>query len=222
MISSIKNNTFVAGTIRLLRRVRSYYIRRGSFGLYDKSSSISIPFIHDGDRNIFIGPHVYIGPRSCLSATNAKIIFKGHVSVGEDLTIHTGNHARILGLYHDQITESTKPKGYDQDVIVEDDVWIGCRVTILMGVTVGRGSTIAAGSVVTKDVPPYSIVGGVPAKFIKFQYTIDEIKEHENRLYPQDKRLSEKFLLDVYTKYRGVIITSKYRDSLKSFNNLAA
>lgn len=142
--------------------------------------------------------------------------------MGEDLTIHTGNHARILGLYHDQITESTKPKGYDQDVIVEDDVWIGCRVTILMGVTVGRGSTIAAGSVVTKDVPPYSIVGGVPAKFIKFQYTIDEIKEHENRLYPQDKRLSEKFLLDVYTKYRGVIITSKYRDSLKSFNNLAA
>ena len=76
-------------------------------------------------------------------------------------------------------------------------------MTILMGVTVGRGSTIAAGSVVTKDVPPYSIVGGVPAKFIKFQYTIDEIKEHENRRYPQDKRLSEKFLLDVYTKYRG-------------------
>ena len=52
-------------------------------------------------------------------------------------------------------------------VVVEDNVWIGERVCILSGVTVGKGAIVAANSVVTKDVPPYSVVGGVPAKLIK-------------------------------------------------------
>ena len=51
--------------------------------------------------------------------------------------------------------------------IIEDDVWIGRNVIILHGLIVGKGSIIAAGSVVTKNIPPYSIVGGIPAKFIK-------------------------------------------------------
>ena len=203
MISFIKYNTFVAGTFRILRRIKSYYLKRGDFGQLEKTSSISVPFVHDGDNNIYIGPYVYIGPRSCLSATNAKIIFKGHDSVGEDLSIHTGNHARVIGTFHDQITEDTKPKGYDKEVIVEEDVWIGSRVTILMGVTVGRGATIAAGAVVTKDVPPYSITGGVPAKFIKFQYTIDEIIEHEAQLYPLEMRLSRNMLEELYSRWGG-------------------
>lgn len=151
---------------------------------------------------MIIGPRTYIGPRACLSATNAKIIFKGHTSVGEDLSIHTGNHARIVGMFHNDITEANKPEGYDKEVVIEEDVWIGSRVTILMGVTVGRGSTIAAGAVVSKDVPPYSIVGGVPAKFIKFQWTIDEIIEHEAKLYPENQRFTRKQLYDIVEKYK--------------------
>ena len=53
------------------------------------------------------------------------------------------------------------------DVVIEDDCWIGCNVTVLSGVTIGRGSIVAAGAVVNKDVPPYSIVGGVPARLLK-------------------------------------------------------
>ena len=56
-----------------------------------------------------------------------------------------------------------------QKVIIGDDVWIGTRVIILPGVRVGTGSIIGAGAVVTKDVPDYAIVGGVPAKIIKFR-----------------------------------------------------
>ena len=55
----------------------------------------------------------------------------------------------------------------EQPVIIEDDVWIGARVTILPGCRICKGSVIAAGAVVTRDVPPYTIVGGVPARFIK-------------------------------------------------------
>lgn len=85
------------------------------------------------------------------------------------------------------------------DIVVEDDVWIGFRSIVLSGVHIGQGAVVAAGSVVTKDVPPYAIVGGVPAKIIKYRFEpqmIEEllkvdyskltermIKEHINELY---------------------------------------
>ena len=68
---------------------------------------------------------------------------------------------------------------YDQPVVIEDDVWCGANVTILKGVTIGHGSVVAAGAVVTKSFPPYSIIGGIPAKLLKMRFTEEEIKEHE-------------------------------------------
>ena len=61
------------------------------------------------------------------------------------------------------------------DIIVDDDVWIGYGATILSGVHVGQGAIIAAGALVSKDVPPYAIVGGVPAKVIKFRFSKDVV-----------------------------------------------
>ena len=62
------------------------------------------------------------------------------------------------------------------DIIVADDVWIGQRATIMAGVTIRQGAIVAAGAVVTKDVPPYSIVAGVPAKVIKYRFSDDVIE----------------------------------------------
>lgn len=63
------------------------------------------------------------------------------------------------------------------DIIVDDDVWIGYGATIMSGVHIGQGAVIAAGAVVTKDVPPYAIVGGVPAKVIKYRFEPEMIEE---------------------------------------------
>lgn len=63
------------------------------------------------------------------------------------------------------------------DILVDDDVWIGYGSTILSGVHIGQGAVIAAGSVVAKDVPPYAIVGGVPAKVIKYRFAPEMIEE---------------------------------------------
>ncbi len=63
------------------------------------------------------------------------------------------------------------------NIIIDDDVWIGYRSTIMSGVHIGQGAVIAAGAVVTKDVPPYSIVGGVPAKVIKYRFKPQIIHE---------------------------------------------
>lgn len=74
----------------------------------------------------------------------------------------------------------------DQDVIFEGDNWIGMNVTVLKGVTIGRGCIVAAGAVVNKSTPPYSIVGGVPAKVLKMRFTPEQITEHEAILYRKE------------------------------------
>lgn len=75
-------------------------------------------------------------------------------------------------------------------IIIGNDVWIGARVVILDGVKVGDGAVIATGAIVTKDVPPYAIVGGVPAKIIKYRASEEQIREYADsewwNLSPQE------------------------------------
>ena len=76
-------------------------------------------------------------------------------------------------------------RGDKYKIIINDDVWIGQSVNILSPARIGRGSIVSAGSVVVKDVPPYAIVGGVPAKVISWRFTPEEVAEHERILIAQ-------------------------------------
>ncbi|WP_301827789.1 DapH/DapD/GlmU-related protein, partial [uncultured Parabacteroides sp.] len=142
-------------------------------------------------RNISIGNDVYIGPDARFIATESRIYIGSKILFGPNVTIIGGDH-RItdVGIFMFDITE--KGVGDDLDVHIEDDVWIGANVTILKGVTIGRGSVIAAGSVVVRDVDPYSIVGGIPAKLIKYRFSLEERVKHEEILYLMDKRMYKK------------------------------
>lgn len=194
----IKNNFLIRGGHFLFTDYFGW--RRCKFGHISDNVVITPPF-SGNKQNIYIYENVGIGPGAVLSTPNAKIIIKGNCAIAEHLTVHTGNHARIIGKYVSDITEKDKPEGYDHDVVIEKDVWVGARATILEGVTVGRGATIAAGAVVTKDVPPYSIVGGVPAKVIKFYWTVEQILEHEKMVYPEVERLSREELENIIRKF---------------------
>lgn len=88
----------------------------------------------------------------------------------------------------------TKRSQDDQLVVIEDDVWVGTRATILKGVRIGHGSIVVAGAIVVRSVPPYSIVGGVPARVLKWRWSVDEIVRHEALLYPPNQRLSRPIL----------------------------
>ena len=201
VITKLKYNSFLRGLWFSMKLTSRYYIRKSNFAQCADSVIITPPLYAGNPGNIYFGPNVCIGSNAYISAINAKFICKGNCAIAERLIVHTGNHARIVGKFVTDITEANKPLGYDKDVIVEEDVWIGCNETLLSGVTIGRGTTVAAGAVVSKSMPPYCVCGGVPAKFIKFYWTIDQILEHETKLYPEKDRYKREQLEELFKKY---------------------
>lgn len=160
---------------------------------------ILFPYHIEGVENIIAEDNVHIGAGCTIFTTRAKLIIKQHFVSGPNLSIVTGDHMPLLGRFLDTVGDDDKNKMdakrlCDQDVVIEEDVWCGINVTILKGVTIGRGSIIVAGSVVTKNIPPYSIAAGIPAKPLKTRLTINQIIEHEKKLYAEEKRYTEKQL----------------------------
>lgn len=120
------------------------------------------------EKNALFSPKVSLGDYSGIGV-NAKIYgsctIGDHVMMGEDVTVITRNHR------HDSLDAPMMQQGFEEEkpVHIGNDVWIGDRATILPGVNIGDGSIIGAGSVVTHDVPAFSIVAGVPAKVISLR-----------------------------------------------------
>lgn len=199
IINKIKGNRFIRGIYFLYRHYFGY--SRKSFGYIGEDVTLTPPLTITNPKNVYLYENTQLACNSHISALNAKFIIKKNCCIAAGLSVYTGNHANILGCFCSDITEANKPKGYDNDIIIESDVWIGCNVTLLSGVTIGRGCTVAAGAVVNKSTPPYAVIGGVPAKFIKFKWSIDEILEHESILYPEEERFTREELEKIFSKY---------------------
>lgn len=143
-----------------------------SFGVKKIRAAICKPLFKKFGSNIDIGPRVEfynigeseIDDNSGIGAYSQIGMVKlgKNVMMGVDCLIISQNHR------FDDISIPMREQGfhYPEPVIIEDDVWIGSRVTILPGVKIGRGSVVGAAAVVTKDVEPFTIVGGNPAKII--------------------------------------------------------
>lgn len=132
-------------------------------------------------ESMSVGDNVSIGYHADFVATRSKIIIGDHVVFGPHVSIRGGDHRfDIPGRYIDSIKDEDKLPQNDADVVFEGDNWVGMNVTVLKGVTIGFGSILAAGAVVTKSVPPYSIVGGVPATVIRKRFSDEEIVQHES------------------------------------------
>lgn len=190
---------YLSGLRTFLRMFCFDYRRK--FGYIDPTAVVIKPIIVKGPENVYLYEHTKI-TNAIISAPTKRFIMKKYAGSAEGLTVITGNHDRIVGRFYRSITEAEK-KNEDKDVIVEEDCWIGVNVTLLAGVTIRRGTTIAAGAVVSKSTAPYSIVGGVPAKHIKFYWTIEQILEHEKILFPEAERYSREELQKYFDEYKN-------------------
>lgn len=139
-------------------------------------------------RSIFSLNKVFIG-KMCYGNLNIqefgnseeKLVIGNYISIADNVTfILGGNHQTTTissyPIYSKLITLSPELDARSKGpIVIEDEVWIGFSAIILSGVKIGRGAIIAAGSVVTKDIPAYAIAGGNPAKVIKYRYEVDVI-----------------------------------------------
>jgi acetyltransferase-like isoleucine patch superfamily enzyme len=197
----------------VLIKVKSLFDRCQEYFLFSQlgkrgdNSYIFYPFYIKGPNNLHISEGVSIGSGSTIFSTRAKIFIGKNSFSGPNLTMITGSHPYLLKQYmidvrKDELKDDIDISDYDKDIIIEQDVWIAVNVTILRGVRIGRGAIVAAASLVIKDVPPYSIVGGNPAKVIKFKWSIEEIIEHEKYIYSNSfDRLSTDYLKEVRKEY---------------------
>lgn len=143
--------------LRITGFIPSHFIRRFVYRFWGvkigKGSTIHMGAVFYDPRNIRIGEDTIIGENAVLDGRD-KLIFGNHVDVASEAMFYNGEH--------DINDKDFKP--VYSPVIVEDYVFIGPRAIILPGVTIKKGAVVAAGAVVTKDVPEFMVVGGVPAK----------------------------------------------------------
>jgi chloramphenicol O-acetyltransferase type B len=177
--------------IKILKKIYHFYSQHIEYRRYKIGKNF-----HAG-RGVFlwakntltIGDNFYIGKYSiieCDTEIGNNVIIANRVSLAGRYDHHfqqIGIPTRLAAQIRDK---EYNWKGLDQKLIIEDDVWIGVGCIVLSGVTIGIGSIVAAGSVVTKDVEPYCIYAGNPAKKIRDRFDSEEqLKEHI-RLYKQN------------------------------------
>ena len=176
--------------------------RRRKWKLLNSDNATSIGEVED-ISTIEVGKHSYGVLNVLQSNRHRKLRIGSFVSIAPQVLFileseHCVSHISTFPFKVMTLSQQFEAFGKG-DIVVGDDVWIGARATILSGVTIGQGAIVAAGAVVTKDVPPYSIVAGIPARVIKYRFdeslqerlekidysrlTKDSIKEHIQDLY---------------------------------------
>ena len=150
--------------------------------------------------NVFLYEDIHL--REGLKVINytGKVVIKKFTAIAPDCTIVTGNHTPTVGVPQ-RLGGPCHINDNEKGVTIEEGVWIGTRVTLLSGAHVGRGAVIGAQSLVNKEIPPYAVAVGSPAKVIASVFSIEQILEHERHLYKPEERLSREYLEELFAKY---------------------
>ncbi len=150
------------------RKRNQQWRKRNSHNTTNLLSQTSMDCVH-------VGRGTYGGLNILNFDGKTQVEIGSYCSIGPDVIFipsadHYSDRISTFPFYAKCIDEEILEGVSKGNIVVEDDVWIGCRTTVLSGVRIGQGAIIAAGSVVTKDIPPYAIAGGVPAKVIKYRF----------------------------------------------------
>jgi acetyltransferase-like isoleucine patch superfamily enzyme len=154
----------IGDDVKILRDVRlnanapNSAIRLGNEVSFDRGVDINVT--HFGNCQIEIGEFTHLGPYTCIAGPGPIKIGRGCM-IASHSSLYSNNH-----VFSDPEQTIMAQGIVCKGIVIEDDCWLGTGVRVLDGVTIGKGCVIGAGAVVTKDIPPYSVAVGVPAKVI--------------------------------------------------------
>lgn len=155
--------------------------------------------------SVIVGNYSY-GDLNILNYNiGSKLSIGSYCSIGPDVIFVLNSDHKLYNLstypFKVKVLKNKKYEAYSKgDIIIGSDVWIGCRAVILSGVNIGNGAVIAAGAVVSQDVPPYAVVGGIPAKIIKYRFSQDIINVLQKLEWQNlDKQMIQNHIENLYS-----------------------
>lgn len=172
-----------------------------SFGLFGKFSVLGNPCNIGNPCAVFI--HEQVEVRYGFTVINTKtenVIIKKYSVIAPLCTIITNSHRATVGIPQ-FILGISHVNDKSADVIINEDVWVGAQCTIMAGVNIGRGAVVGARALVTKNVPPYALVVGMPAKIVGVKFSKAGIIKHELMLYPENERMTEEEIDNLFETY---------------------
>ena len=174
--------------------------------------SDTIPMNQFDFNHVSIGKGTYGELNVVDFGGDCRLVLNNYISIAQHVTFilnaeHYTNHISTYP-FKVKLLKSQESESFGKgDIIVDDDVWIGYGALIMSGVHIGQGAIVGAGSVVTKDIPPYAIVGGVPAAIIRYRFskelinellkvnysslTFKKVKENEGKMYEECSDISQ-------------------------------
>ncbi len=169
MRTMIKKCLYYMGkALHVLLKIRDRLLLEYKTNLVNKNGSnaswIGPHTVLVNERNIIIGKNSYVNGGYLVAGKNSKIIIGDHCLISFNVHLRTDMHN-----YLDKNKLILDQGHSEKDICIGNDVWIGFGAQIMSGIRIGNGAVIAAGSIVTKDVPEYAVVAGVPAKTIKYR-----------------------------------------------------
>lgn len=187
----------------MLKRKIKFYLKNRE---WRKNNPHNSTYLIDNGVNcgkIYVGKKTY-GGLDVMNDTQHCLRIGNYCSIAKKVTFLVGIDHRLSNIstypFQAMIIDGKREAVSKGDILIEDDVWIGFGATILSGVHIGQGAVVATGAVVTKDVPAYAIVGGVPAKILKYRFSPEICKKLENIDYSKlDEEKIRQHAKELYT-----------------------
>lgn len=177
---------------------------RSKYGLWDETATMMKPVDISALHNLYIHPYARVQPGLRLISYTGKFIVKKFASCGANMLVITGNHVPTVGIPQ-FFLGTLHINDKEKDIVIGEGAWVGAHTTLLSGAMIGRGAVIGANSLVNKEIPPYAVAVGSPAKIIATTFTVDQVLEHERKVFPEEERLSEEYLRNLFdTQYMGL------------------
>ncbi len=154
--------------------------------------------------NMYLGNNVMIQNRVNFVSHEGRLVVKDNSVISTGCIIIPGTHLPCPGVsFYQQAKDHIGDESHT--ITIGEDCWVGAGCILLPKAEIGRGSIVAAGSVVTKQFPPYAVIAGCPAKIIAVKFSRDDIIMHEASIYLPQNRLKEEYLTSLFeNEYEGL------------------